>query len=212
MASQTGAHCGISNLGTARSWINPVQTVQWEITTAGGSPADTEPAAAISAFSEATGDAGSADGPKYDLMRTYYDVNASPINDSKEIVAEYSVDLAFAFTVDSGTGAAPALQTFPFDNVGSVSWGAQPTSVANNLANTGPQRIRTVRVRMATRAAEPDRTVPVAPTAVTGSSAFLYRYCMLATCPNPASGTSAWARVRTLATEVSLQNQARSYY
>lgn len=66
----------------------------------------------------------------------------------------------------------------------------------------GPQRIRSVRYRIATRTALPDRTAPLP---VTPFAPYLARYCTTATC-NKA------ARVRTIMSEVALTNQARMTY
>ena len=68
-----------------------------------------------------------------------------------------------------------------------------------------------MRARIATRTAQPDRTVNV-PVANFGTEAFLSRYCMTPGACLTQDGTLRWARTRTLTTEVSLPNQAGAFY
>jgi hypothetical protein len=178
--------------------VNPVQIVQWQI-----SPAVVNP---------------SNDPTKYDLTRQYVDVTGTPVG-PVELVAEYAVDLKFAFTVDSNangdiSGVSAKQTVFPFDstaNPNSASYAADITTPANKPQQPGPQRIRSVRVRLATRGAMPDRSTPLS-----AGANYSYRYCTAiaadggsGTCTN---GQVGWARVRTLVTEVSLPNQAKLYW
>ena len=64
-----------------------------------------------------------------------------------------------------------------------------------------------VRARVATRAAQPDRDANV-PVINRAGETFLYRYCLVGPCPAVPDGVPRWARVRTITTEVSLPNQA----
>jgi hypothetical protein len=82
--------------------------------------------------------------------------------------------------------------------------------VAAYAPNIGPERIRSVRVRLVTRAALADRNanIPVAP-ANFGAQPYLYRYCMGGPCVSPGG---QWARARTVTTEVALPNQQRNFY
>ena len=82
---------------------------------------------------------------------------------------------------------------------------------AGKVQNPGPQRIRSVRVRLASRAAMPDRSQPL-----DAGANYTFRYCV-ATAPDGGStactpGSTGWARARTIVTEVALTNQARMFY
>lgn len=206
-AQTTGTVSGLSGYAAGRAWVNPVQIVQWEITSS-ASTGDAEPAQFVNGL-EATSDGGT-DPTKYDLMRSYIDANTGAIVPaSSEIIAEYAVDLGFAFTVDNGNSLSttPTIVTYPFNN-------AQNGTVAGIITNVNatPEKIRAIRTRLAVRAAQPDRTLPISlsPTNY-GSDTYLYRYCV-AQCPTPPSGALAWARVRTVTTEVALPNQSANYY
>jgi hypothetical protein len=78
----------------------------------------------------------------------------------------------------------------------------------------GPQRIRSARVRLVTRAAQPDRTVSVAVPSPAGlATDFMYRYCVNSS-PSCATsdGTLRWARARTVTAEVSLPNTSQDFF
>jgi type II secretory pathway pseudopilin PulG len=198
-----------------RCWVNPVQTVRWEITGPGGK--DAEPAQYVNALDNTSLPPYPQDNNKYDLMRSYVDATGALVPQTSEIVAEYAVDLDFAFTVDQGlNNAQPSLTTYGFDNtVGNNLW-AYDISKVVPTQNVGPQRIRAVRVRLATRTAQPDRTANV-PVTNNPNEEFLYRYCVVGgvpggPCPSPPDRTLRWARVRTITSEVRLQNLSRYYY
>jgi hypothetical protein len=188
--------------------INPVQIVQWEITSPSAT-VDTEPATATGNldFLSLTK---VVDTAKYDLMRTYVDATGTPVAATKEIVAEYAVDLSFAFSGDTGTSLAPALTALTtscaFDDaVCNGRWAPQVSAAA---APYGPQRIRSVRARITTRAAQADRTANVPLANQYTAQTFMYRYNLGA---DPATSLT-WARTRTITTEVALENQARNFY
>ncbi len=140
--------------------INPVQIVRWELV-----PATTgEPAQYIK--SPLGGQPLSPtviDPLKYDLVRSYVDaVTGKPIPATMEIIAEYAVDFAFAFTVDRGLSALqPSMVSFPFDDAADNKLWAQDVTVLGVGSLTGPQRIRSVRARLVTRTAQGDRTLTV---------------------------------------------------
>ena len=71
-----------------------------------------------------------------------------------EIVAEYAVDLEFAFSVDTGTrpGAADH-RDVRVRQRGATRPGRRTSSPSRSPAIRGPQRIRSVRVRLVTRTA-----------------------------------------------------------
>lgn len=176
---------GPAGFGSGKIMVNPVQTVRWSI----------GPAPVMYAALNPTADAG-----KYDLMRQFVGSDGN-LAGNPEVVAEYVADLKFAFTVDNaaaGSSAAGAtLQSFAFDRPNNATWA---DDVSINGASW-PQRIRSARVRLVTRATLPDRTqtLPSPP-------GFIYRYC------TTLAGACQWARTRTVTTEVALNNQARFYY
>jgi prepilin-type N-terminal cleavage/methylation domain-containing protein len=187
---------GVTNIPAGRAWVNPVQVVRWEVTNASLEPLQYQNALATQSLS-ATQDAS-----KYDLVRSYVDALGAVVPQTTEIIAEYAVDLEFAFSIESGNPIQPAVTTLPFDD---------PTmqSFADNVSTvpaTRPQRIRIVRARVATRTAQADRTINV-PVSNYGAQAFMYRYCITpAGCAT--AGPLQWARVRTMTAEVSIPNQS----
>jgi Tfp pilus assembly protein PilW len=196
-AQQTGTIGGVNGQadagGVVHGWVNPVQIVRWEITKASGAT-DNEPTQYAAA--SAGGDASGADPNKYDLMRSYYDVvNDRILPETSEVIAEYVVDLNFAFSVADATGTA--ITSYPFDS-------ASNQAAADNVLTTTaqPQRIRSVRARVVTRTAQADRTLNVSFGGDSGLS-FIYRYYL---------GPGQWARARTDVIEVSLPNQSRAFF
>ncbi len=209
-AQTTSTVSSLSGYAAGRAWINPVQIVRWEITGPGGK--DPEPAQYVNALNNVPLQPGTADPAKYDLMRTFVDATGVLVPQTSEIVAEYAVDLDFAFTVDAGlSNQAPSLTTFGFDDGKSnYLWAQDVSQVPSPLQ--GPQRIRAIRVRLATRTAQPDRTANIPATQNNPNEEFLYRYCVLAPCPAKPDATLRWARTRTMTAEVSTPNLGRNYY
>jgi prepilin-type N-terminal cleavage/methylation domain-containing protein len=219
-ASQTQGQGGISGYAAGKAWVNPVQIVRWEITST------TQEATSQPQFSAGLGNVvqtGEVDPNKYDLMRSYVDAKSgNPIPASSEIVAEYAVDLDVAFTVDQTIVGvtAPSLITYAFEDTSNAKWAqsvAGMTIGASPPVNIGPQRIRSVRARLVTRTALPDRTVNVTVPNQFGSEEYMYRYCVGLPgqgAPNCTTndGSLKWARTRTVTTEVSLPNNSASYY
>jgi hypothetical protein len=216
-AQSTQTVSSLSGYAAGRAWVNPVQIVRWEITGPGGK--DVEPAQYVNALDNQPLSPTTQDPNKYDLMRTFVDATGVLVPETSEIVAEYAVDLDFAFTVETGTSAAqPALVTYGFDNASANNlWAKDVSTAAYTPGSRGPQRIRAVRMRLVTRAEQPDRTTNVGVTTQNGVSnenvneEFLFRYCVVAPCPNPPDRTLRWARARTITAEVRLPNLARSY-
>ena len=69
--------------------MNPVQTVRWEIRPLNAANTGDGPYMALA----------SARADKYELFRTFIDVNGT-VTQQTELVAEYAVDLKFAFSAD----------------------------------------------------------------------------------------------------------------
>lgn len=168
--------------------ISPVQLVQYSVRSL----------ASKSGFGWAYPDAGGlGDQHKYDLVRTELYPNGSEIANTQEIVAEYAVDLAFAFSVDTTPpivgGAAwqePVVQSFPFGHADNAAWAGD--IITNPTAR--PQRIRSVKYRLTTRNRFPEYDAPGELEAGPGPM----RYKL---------ATDRYARARTVIGEVSLPNQ-----
>lgn len=180
-----------------RITVNPVQTIRWEIRPL----KSTDTTYNAIATDPAAGDGGVS--KKYNLIRSYVDSDGKALLPG-EVVAEYAVDLKFAFTVDIGdyTGGTPVADfksyAFGVDENATIADG--------NGAGRSPQRIRAVRIRLATRGAVPDRTTDQR----LEKNNYTIRYCLEET--GCTSGSRQWARVRTVTTEVALPNQARLFY
>jgi type II secretory pathway pseudopilin PulG len=212
------ATAGANNISTvggvsgfcAGCMVNPVQIVQWEITNSSGGGTDTEPNQNVNiGFLPLTQ---AADTDKYDLMRSFLDAKGNIVANTSEVVAEYAVDLSFAFTGDNGTSLVPAgttsVTSCAFDQGACNAAWAQQAYAA--VPPQGPQRIRSVRARLTTRAALPDRSATIAITpAQYGTQTFLYRYSLPAGVYPP---PFTYARARTVSTEVSLPNLSRNFY
>ena len=108
------------------------------------------------------------------------------------IVAEYVVDLAFSFSVDTAVvNNEPSVLSYPFGDARN----ADDTGDILTVPGARPQRVRTVRYRVATRSRETDRDSP----ADDGGPGLL-RYAL------GAPPSVEYARVRTVIGEVSLIN------
>jgi Tfp pilus assembly protein PilW len=206
--------------------INPVQIVEWELTnsSSGAGATHKEPTFDSANLGNLSSLVKTADANKYDLMRTYLDATGTFLSGTSEIVAEYAVDLSFAFTGESGTSAAPTATSnttsCAFDDNASPScnsrWGQQVHPIVPGTVPPfyGPQRIRTVRARITTRTALPDRSeaIPIVPGPYPSAAPFqtyLYRYNLPAGAyPAPLT----WARARTVTTEVATPNLMRNFY
>jgi type II secretory pathway pseudopilin PulG len=222
-AQSTKGVGGVSGYAAGRAWVNPIQWVRWEITST------TQEQTAMQQFSNGLGGtlaSTTVDTNKYDLIRSYADVAGAASGSStvglpaiattSEVVAEYAIDLDFAFTVDTTIAGPtqPNVISFPFEDTRNVTWGATIANLnpppSTPPTNQGPQRIRLVRSRIVTRAAMPDRSVNI-PVTQFPNEEFMYRYCIIPPCT--INDTSLkWARARTITAEVSLANNSSSYY
>jgi len=204
-SKMAGTAGGVSGFASGVAWVNPVQVVQWEITTPTGTPTNSEPAQDRSILAGTPLAPTTADPTKFDLMRSYLDgATGKVIPDTSEIVAEYAVDLAFAFSVDTSTiNTLPNVVTYGFeDPADNNKWAFPDVQTAGAAATTGPQRIRAVRARVVTRTSQTDRNVNI-PVTNYGSQEFMYRYQI---------DSTDYARARTMVTQVALPNQARNFY
>ena len=200
----------VANYGfvTGRLSVSPIQTVRWEIT------------GALNAAYRAV----NTDPDKYNLVRSWIDVATGapfayaagpPVINPTELIAEYAVDLKFAFTVDPGlySQATPTLNTLATYGFDDTENGTVAAAVGLVGVTTMPQRIRSVRMRVSTRSSIPDREADLRlPLVITPQDKYTLRYCVLDAGAACVTGQRQWARVRTVISEVSLPNQARAFY
>jgi hypothetical protein len=186
-------NCGVD--GPEYFTISPLQRVAWFIGPNTDPLLDPDPGVEVP-------------GNKFNLYRQMLSAAdpPAPIPGTLQIIAEYAVDLKFGlavadnldalqiFEMDSDTGGG----TGNIDRYGQAANGTVPGGPA-------PQRIRSVRFRVATRAPIPDRNAPLpVPSAVP----YLTRYCTESTL----AGCRKFARVRTVVSEVALINQLGMTY
>ena len=189
------ANCGAS-VGDSDLVVNPVTRVDWWLGADAELPASVQPVVAQS-------DAGVEDPSyKFNLYRQQLDSSGTGIN-GPEIIAEFAVDLKFGLVVHD-LGAAPPSN---YKNLDMTTGGTDITEWTKPVSNEtakgqpGPQRVRSVQYRVATRTPLGDRTADIS----VSQPGFISRYCVNPTCTN-------YARVRTLVSEVALVNQERSFY
>lgn len=187
---QDGGGCGADP--QEEVMINPVQIVHWYL---GLTSVALRPDPAVDDYQN-----------KFDLYREIRDAYDAPIPapGGPQVVAEYAVDLKFGITVDDPALVAPANRRIfdmdaPADLVNIQAFNVLASTTGSGLP--GPQRIRAVRYRIATRAALPDRSAPLT-VSIPGNLPYIVRYCTESTLKH-------CARVRTIMSEVALTNQAR---
>ena len=197
-AQSTGTNGGVSGLGVGRLRVNPVQTVRWEVRPLNAANSGDGPYMSLASTS--------AD--KYELFRTFVDVTGT-VTQQPELVAEYAVDLKFAFSADT---QLPGLANRTL-TVYALSDGTNNQTLADDVttnALTQPQRIRSVHFRLSTRSAIADRAEPYTmPIPNAKEPVYPTRYCVLQACT---PGQTGWARVRSITSEVSTPNLARFFY
>jgi prepilin-type N-terminal cleavage/methylation domain-containing protein len=188
-------NCGGSEGGNFA--ISPVHRVRWYI------GPNTEPLIESDNAIDAIGN-------KFNLYREMLDGAGNPLP-NREIIAEYAIDLKVGIVVhDPDPTVLPPNHIRVFDMDTDPGGGpiAQWTQAASTTISRGPgpQRVRSVRFRIATRAPIPDRTANLI---VPPGAPFLARYCLEGVAP---ATCKKFARVRTLTSEVALINQARMSY
>lgn len=142
-------------------------------------------------------------GPTYEatrreLIREELGTDGQPIGNTRELVAEYAVDLNFSLlTADTATAA--------LTRITDAAVATYAGDVQTLGAGPGPQRIRAVHAWLSVRSQEADRTTTLAlPSTAPGPN--LLRISVHPT--NPA--LPPFARVRTLQSTIFLANQARA--
>ncbi len=162
--------------------VNVVSVVRYELRSLAGHPrygALVAPQAAA-----ATGDAG-----RTELTRVELDKEGLEIEDTLELVAEFAVDLKFGISFINPTSSA--ITDIP------VPLPSNPL-----IYTTPPERLRSVHVRLSTRARTPDRESDI-PSGFDGRKP---RFAI------PVGPKTLYARMRTLYSEVALQNLVRGLW
>ncbi len=199
-ANATGTNGGVTGLGVGRLRVNPIQTVRWELRPIDTSkPSDAPYAQLVSPL-----------GDKYELFRTYLDVTGAATPQA-ELVAEYAVDLKFAFSADLSlpTNQTRALTVYGFGPLDGPLNQNLADDVSVNLLTT-PQRIRSVHFRLSTRSSIADRAEAITiPAANAKQDIYPTRYCVLASCT---AGQVGWARIRSVTSEVATTNLAKFFF
>lgn len=187
---QDGSTCG-GNIGEMFT-VSPVHHVRWYI------GPNTDARLATDTIVDATDN-------KFNLYREMLDANYAPLpNATPEIVAEYAIDLKFGIVVEN-PGPPVSLDVLDLDS-DNGGGNVDKWTGAASAATSNPQRVRSVRFRIAVRAAVPDRTANLI---VPPGAPYLSRYCLENATP---ANCKKFARVRTLVSEVALTNQAGMKY
>lgn len=160
--------------------VNVVSVVRYELQSLVGDPQYGGLVAPAAA-------AATGDDLRTELVRSELDRNGTPILDSRELVSEFAVDLKFGIsTIDAQTTAVTDI----------------PITLPENQAvyTSAPERIRSVHVRLSTRGRAPDRDTDLP----AGPDGRRHRFLLTI------FGKPTYARMRTLYTEVALQNLVRA--
>jgi prepilin-type N-terminal cleavage/methylation domain-containing protein len=180
-----GKTCGIVGFGTGMQ-ANIVNIVHYEIQNLQGAPGAYAPLYAAAATAP-------GDESRLELVRYEMDSAGAMVAGTLELVAEYAVDLRFGLSAVTNaygaTGVDPIITQFAIGAAQAYAWADDITATPTTL----PQRIRSVRVRMAVRSREGDR-----PAALDGGAGGLFRYAM--------PGGVSFARVRTVTADIALPN------
>ncbi|MBS2011843.1 MAG: prepilin-type N-terminal cleavage/methylation domain-containing protein [Deltaproteobacteria bacterium] len=150
-------------------------------------------------------------GNKFNLYRDMLDASnpPTPLPVTRQVMAEFAVDLKFGLTVSDPV--PPNLKIFDMDSDlggGAITQWTQPPTFPTVNGGPGPQRVRTLRFRLATRSALPDRHGNLL---MPAPAPYMVRYCTNPPdCADPVR--SRYARVRTIVSEVTLTNQLGMTY
>lgn len=185
--------CG-ANIGEPVS-INPVQRIRYYI------GPNTDPLTAL----DTAGAENAAN--KFNVIRDQLDAADPPVPvpQTSQVVAEFAVDLKFGITVNDVI--PPNVKVFDMDTDtggGNIETWTQRPSLPTANGGPGPQRVRSVRFRLATRSAIPDRRGDLR--ILPSPSPYMVRYC------TDPPACVRYARVRTVVSEVTLTNQLGMTY
>ncbi|AUX41044.1 hypothetical protein SOCE26_024490 [Sorangium cellulosum] len=210
---QTFGDCGVSSgFNGAGGFANPVSRVRYEIQSLLSDPTYAPLVAPVNAAM--TGDNG-----RTELVRVELDADDQPIDGTRELIAEYAVDLKFGLSATSGPEGGPFDNgvtnpqiirypiTSPVENPNVYLIGAD-----NTQPGAAPERVRTVQVRLSVRSRAPDRSAFIAAGPDGRRNRFLIPGIVAGVntpaAAVPAGAPPVFARMRTLYADVALPNQA----
>ncbi|MDX2056144.1 MAG: prepilin-type N-terminal cleavage/methylation domain-containing protein [Polyangiaceae bacterium] len=195
---EDGSLCGFHDLGEG-TLVNVVNFVVYEIRNIQNATAYPDFVRAIETDPAVI--AATRDTTRTDLIRVELDVDGNEITNTRELVAEYAVDLRFGLTVVENASTstpvtAPLLETIPSTDADVLLWAGLPSGLGDNI---GPEFIRSVRTRLSVRSRDPDRDTNITPNSTVAPG--LYRIGL------GANGAAPFARVRTMQADIALRNQ-----
>jgi prepilin-type N-terminal cleavage/methylation domain-containing protein len=173
--------------------VNPVSRVLYDIRSLAADPTYAVQVAPLSANQAGvTGDTG-----RTELVRVELKNDGTEVAATREIVAEFAVDLKFGISAVKYATATPDTNPTGFTRF-SIT---MPET--NSVYTTAPERVRSVQLRLSTRSRAPDRDadIPMGAFGVKDGRRFRMRV-------NAAATEQAYARLRTLNADVDLPNQA----
>lgn len=198
LAGPKGVGCGVDPIGSVR--ISPLHRVRWYLAKNTDPLLDPPPTL------------GGAEA-MFMLYRGFEDASGTLVPELTQVVAEYAVDMKFGIVVDDSSQPPPLnVRVFDLDSDNAPSggpidqWTMPASATISGPGQPGPQRVRSVKFRVATRSALPDRTANLA---LLPGTPWITRYCLESAAP---ASCTKFARVRSIVSEVALINQARMAY
>ncbi|MET0413393.1 MAG: prepilin-type N-terminal cleavage/methylation domain-containing protein [Polyangiaceae bacterium] len=197
--ASSALNCGVGNLAAGYT-VNVVNIIRYDVQDISGDSRFTALFKAGGPSYEAT---------RRDLVREELDVHGDPIDGTRELVAEYAVDLDFSLLVERDRSSSLERVT----GAATDAFAGDPASAA--LAVTGPQMIRGVQTWLSVRSQEADRLVALN-VDTAGANTTRLRVNVMTGSDDVVSevevdkwlvSAPAYARVRTLQSTISLNNQ-----
>ncbi len=177
--------CGYNGFGTGML-LNPIALVQYRLQNLAGD-------ARFGALVAPVNPGVTGDDQRLELVRVELDSAGAEIADTRELVAEYAVDLRFGVTVGNELGTNTQTLTRHPITTGGLTAGF-------TAAVQTPERMRNLQVRLSTRGRAPDRETDIG-TAFSDGRRLRYGLAL-------AGNQTRFARMRTLYADVALQNHA----
>ena len=193
-----GCGANIIGSGAGEGTINVVNFIHYDLRNLSTS-AQTPRGATDYASLYAESAAGPGEAQRTELVRVEQDVTGAAIDTTEEVVAEYAVDLAFQITAVTAIANCCDPTVLPVAP-GSANFSRFTGPVS--VANTQPELIRTVRVRLGMRSRESDRAGGIAADATAPATQGLFRFDL-----GPTAAPDRFARIRTFQADVVLNNQ-----
>jgi prepilin-type N-terminal cleavage/methylation domain-containing protein len=191
--------CGL--LGLGNGWlVNPVSRVKYDVRSLKTNDAYKNLVASIAG----TPDTLSGDADRTELVRVELDSTNTEIASTLELVAEYAVDLKFGMRATTGVTAGTNPTLDPRVAIGSTLTTTYDTTADVSVSATAtPEHVRSVQVRLSTRARAPDRDTDLAAFDGLRPDGSVTRMLVIQGPPK-----SLYARVRNIYADVTLMNLA----